>query len=88
MWEKQNEEIESSYNRNEPEPEPEEESCSNIRERIMDVISNKARFTHEEIEAELKCPREELDLLLDELMISGKIGDIGPYFEVFSNQNT
>jgi hypothetical protein len=36
----------------------------------------------------LKCPREELDILLDELMISGKIGDIGPYFEVISDQHS
>lgn len=86
MWEKQNEEIESSYNRNEPEPQPEEQSYSNIRDRILDVIGSKTRFTHEEIEAELKCPPEELDRLLDELMISGKIGDIGPYYQVFSKQ--
>lgn len=86
MWEIQKEEIESSYNRNEPEPEREEVGSINIRDRIMDVIGSKTRFTHEEIEAELKCPREELDILLEELMISGKIGDIGPYFEVISNQ--
>lgn len=51
MWEIQNEEIESSYNRNEPEPEREEEGDGNIRDRIMDVIGSRTRFTHEEIEA-------------------------------------